>query len=152
MGLWSSFVREWGRSLEAAARNPGDVSGTLREANRRRNVDKRREALIQRQGDVLKVFAQKGADADRALELLKQKNGGILPAQLRVLVLGGFILGGHEAKFVFFETDDRTRVDVYYGGDGAPDGPNHGHIIIKKGEMHAWLAHGAEGSNRLRIV
>ena len=38
---------------------------------------------------------------------------------------------GKEAKIVEGNTDNPTRVDIYYGGEGSPDGPGHGHVVVK---------------------
>jgi hypothetical protein len=153
LGLWRDFMREWGRSLQAALHNPGDIAGTLSESKKRREVETFRHGQLQQQGDVLRVAAQIGSTVDQALEQVKQKNGGVLPPKLRRFEQRGFILGGYEALFVFFETDDMTRIDIYYGGDeGVVDGNNHGHIIIRRGRMEAWWAHGANKEKRIKII
>lgn len=153
MGLWQDFMKEWGRSLQAALHNPGDIVGTLSESKRRREIASFKDGQLQQQGDILRVAAQIGSTVDQVLEQVKEKNGGVLPPKLRRFEQRGFILGGHEALFVFFETDDMTRIDIYYGGDGGVvDGNNHGHIVIRRGQIETGWAHGANKEQRLKIV
>lgn len=37
-----------------------------------------------------------------------------------------------------YETGDPTRLDIFYGGDGRPDGTGHGHITVSKGRITSW--------------
>ena len=35
---------------------------------------------------------------------------------------------GYEARVN--TSDDSRRMDIYYGGDGSPDGTGHGHVVV----------------------
>ncbi|MDO4872312.1 MAG: hypothetical protein Q4A27_02710 [bacterium] len=45
------------------------------------------------------------------------------------------IFDGKDAKIVEGNNDDSTRVDIYYGGQGEPDGPDHGHAVVKDSSL-----------------
>lgn len=51
-----------------------------------------------------------------------------------------------------YETGDPTRLDVYYGGDGRPDGDGHGHIAVSRGRIVSWLLPAGPNGKRERIV
>lgn len=50
-----------------------------------------------------------------------------------------------------YENGDPTRLDIYYGGDGRPDGTGHGHIIVKKGRVISWLLPGPKNQRQKLI-
>lgn len=61
-------------------------------------------------------------------------------------------LSGMPVIIQFYGNNDPTKMDVFYGGDnGVPNGPNHGHITIRKGVIDSWLLPGPKGG-RERIV
>ena len=46
---------------------------------------------------------------------------------------------GYEIKVVYGATGRRDRFEFYYGGEGAPDGEGHGHVVSNDGvNIHYW--------------
>ena len=43
---------------------------------------------------------------------------------------------GYEAKVN--TSDDSRRMDIYYGGDGSPDGAGHGHVAVVNDQVQFW--------------
>jgi hypothetical protein len=62
------------------------------------------------------------------------------------------VLEGIPVIIKYHESNDPTKIDIFYGGDGVPDGPNHGHITMRRGAIDTWWLPGATGSARERIV
>jgi hypothetical protein len=40
---------------------------------------------------------------------------------------------GYEIKVIRGATGRKNRFEFYYGGEGAPDGPGHGHVVSNDG-------------------
>lgn len=149
MGLWESFLANMGDALKAGLRNMGDTGETLREFRSRRSDRLEREYLLGQQATIATVVNARAEEALRAVaaERAKGHNVKVDPSYSY-----GFVLGEFQAILRFNAGGEKERVDVFYGGDSTPDGPNHGHMIFRKGKMDAWLAHGASGKARIKIV
>lgn len=53
---------------------------------------------------------------------------------------------GYEIKVVYGNTGRKDRFEFYYGGEGYPDGPGHGHVVSNDGEnIHYWRLPDSEG-------
>lgn len=48
------------------------------------------------------------------------------------------MFNGQPAKVVFSDTGNSDRIDIYFGGLGEPDGPNHNHVTVIKENVRYW--------------
>lgn len=145
-------MRNWGDALQANLRHPGQLHATRNEFHGRRSQRADLEQLLGQQALLLEVVARKKMEVDAAIEAAIKQRGDKPLNRIPPMFATVYILGGHRALLKFFETNDRTRVDIYYGGVHKPDGDKHGHIVIRNGSIVSWLADGANGSDRIRIV
>lgn len=57
---------------------------------------------------------------------------------------------GKPIKVVTGATGRKERFEFYYGGEGRPDGPGHGHVVCNEGDcINFWRLPASEGG---RIV
>lgn len=61
-------------------------------------------------------------------------------------------LNGVPVIVKYHENNDPTKVDVFYGGEGDPLGPGHGHITMRKGVIDTWWLPADASGRRERIV
>jgi hypothetical protein len=132
-------------SLLSALRNPGDSSSTRREF-RARQADRRADRAVGESGaEILALVAQKQRETDARIAKQREKGHRV---NRDVLWTHAVILGDRQALIKFYENDDPNRIDIYYGGQGKPNGKNHGHIVIRSGQMISWETDG----NRIKLV
>jgi|GEM_PF-5282176 len=62
------------------------------------------------------------------------------------------MLGDVHVIIKFHESNDPTKVDVFYGGERVPDGQGHGHITMRRGVIDTWFLPADANGNRERIV
>jgi translation initiation factor IF-2 len=135
----------WGDAFKATMRNLDDPQAAQREIAVQQD---RRRKLLSWRSELERYAAEKQQEA-----MEKVRNQRANGQNVRdVVVFHATILGGFEALVKIFESNDSTRVDIYYSGNGKPDGGGHGHIILRNGVVDSWFAHGADKKDRIQIV
>jgi hypothetical protein len=135
----------WGDAFKATMRNLGDPQAAQREIAVQQD---RRRKLLSWRNELERYAAEKQEEAMASVATQRANGHNVRD----VVVFHATILGGFEAIVKVFDTGDPSKVDIYHGGKGRPDGDGHGHIILKNGVVEAWLAHGASGKDRIQIV
>ncbi|WP_326560046.1 hypothetical protein [Micromonospora sp. NBC_01796] len=133
------FMDNMRDALAAGLRNPGDSAATQREFNERRRSRKEQERLLGAQAIILNIVAEKQREVDARIADQRARGHNV---QRDTLWTHATILGGRQALIRYYQNDDPNRVEVFYGGAGSPDGPGHGHIVIRNGQIDFWRTEG----------
>lgn len=126
-------------AIAANLRNAGDAGAARREFNERRRNRKEQEKLLAAEAIILTIVAEKQREVDARIAKQRARGHNV---QRDTLWTHATILGGHRALIRYYQNDDPTRVELFYGGAGSPDGPGHGHIVIRNGQIDFWRTEG----------
>jgi hypothetical protein len=136
-------------SVLSALRARGDIGGTLRGFRRRQRDRKGQEQLLAQK---VMLAANLEDQRQQGLAWVAKRLAEGQEVKIETIYRTCTILGEFDAMLRFHQGGEIGRIDVFYGGVGGPLGMGHGHIVIKNGNMVTWLAHGADGERRLKIV
>lgn len=139
MGLFGWFAK-------AAANAAFDAVGNVIENALDKQGERNRIALLWPQ--LNKIVAEHQHEAD--LDVMAQREAGHKIPRAEMWAWSFF--DGKQALIRFQEGGERGRMDIFYGGQGEPDGDLHGHVITRSGKVVFWALPGANGQDRHRVV
>lgn len=124
--VWRGFVWAVGRNTEVGKKLLGqqtDLEKAAERIERMRQAEQLRDRLDELQGKLDQQIA-----SARAAGQMHQYQPYV----------GSGMLGNVPVIIKFHGNNDPTKMDIYYGGEGVPDGPGHSHITMRRGVIDTW--------------